>query len=87
MKLKNEEEGIIQKAWKFQNRIEKRQKQLGKGKYGRVLKMARKPTNEEYAKTCKITGAGILLIGGLGFLIYLLTDFVAPWFGKLLGIM
>jgi protein transport protein SEC61 subunit gamma-like protein len=75
-----------EKAWDLQHRIETRQKRIGKGKYGRVLKMARKPTDEEYAKTSKITFAGILLIGGLGFLIFLIASQVAPWIAGLLGL-
>ena len=87
MKKTGDNRGIIDKAWDLQNNIESRQKRIGKGKYGRVLKMARNPTNEEYAKTSKITGAGILIIGGIGFLIYLLATQVAPWIGELLGLI
>jgi protein transport protein SEC61 subunit gamma-like protein len=86
MKKINEEKGLINKAWELQHNLEARQKRIGKGKYGRVLKMARNPTNEEYEKTSKITGAGILIIGGLGFLIYLIATQVAPWIGDLLGL-
>jgi protein transport protein SEC61 subunit gamma-like protein len=35
----------------------------------RLLQVARKPDQEEYFRVAKITGIGILLIGGLGFLI------------------
>jgi len=87
MKKTGDNRSIIDKAWDLQNNIESRQKRIGKGKYGRVLKMARKPTNEEYAKTSKITGAGIMIIGGIGFLIYLLATQVAPWIGDLLGLI
>lgn len=84
--MKSEDKnGIIDKAWELQHNIEARQKRIGKGKYGRVLKMARKPTNEEYSKTSKITMAGILLIGGMGFLVWLLSTQVAPWIAGLLG--
>jgi protein translocase SEC61 complex gamma subunit len=48
--------------------------------------MARKPTTDEYAKTSKITGAGIMLVGGLGFLIFLLAKQVAPWIAEMLGL-
>jgi protein translocase SEC61 complex gamma subunit len=48
--------------------------------------MARKPTNDEFSKTSKITGAGILLIGGLGFLIFLLAKIVAPWIVEFFGL-
>ncbi|MCD6461272.1 MAG: protein translocase SEC61 complex subunit gamma [Thermoplasmata archaeon] len=62
---------IVEKSWELQRRIENRASQFGRGKYGRVLKMARKPTPEEYAKIVEITGLGIILIGGLGFVIWL----------------
>ena len=81
-----DDRSFTEKAWDLQNRLEVRQKRIGKGKYGRVLKMARKPTDEEYSKTSKITGAGILLIGGLGFLIFLLAKQLAPWIAELLGL-
>ena len=76
---------FIDRAWELQHNIEARQKRIGKGKYGRVLKMARKPTNDEYQKTSQITGAGILLIGGIGFVVYLLATQVAPWIAEQLG--
>ena len=76
----------MERAWDLQHTLEAKQKRIGKGKYGRVLKMARKPTDEEYSKTCKITGAGILLVGGLGFLIFLLASQVAPWVAEALGL-
>ena len=81
-----DDRSLMKKAWDLQHRIEARQGRIGKGKYGRVLKMARKPTSDEYSKTSKITGAGILLIGGLGFLIFLLTTVVAPWIAGLIGL-
>ena len=77
--------GIIDKAWDIQHKIESRQQRIGKGKYGRVLKMARKPTNEEYEKTAKITGAGILLIGAVGFVIYIIKELAVPWILGALG--
>jgi protein transport protein SEC61 subunit gamma-like protein len=85
MKKKEDHKSFVDKAWDLQYNIESRQKRVGKGKYGRVLKMARKPTNEEYSKTSKITGAGIMIIGGIGFLVYLLATQIAPWIGELLG--
>jgi len=39
--------------------------------YTRILKLARKPTREEFIMIAKVAGAGILLIGVVGFLIYL----------------
>ena len=43
--------------------------------YMRVLKLARKPTREEFNMIAKISMAGIGIIGTLGFIIYaLLTE-------------
>ncbi|MEE9268226.1 MAG: protein translocase SEC61 complex subunit gamma [Thermoplasmata archaeon] len=64
---------IVDRAWEFQNRIEERAKRLGRGKYGRVLRMARKPNSDEFSKTLQITGIGLLLLGGLGFVIFLMA--------------
>jgi protein transport protein SEC61 subunit gamma-like protein len=42
--------------------------------------MARKPSNEEYIKVIQITGLGLLLIGGVGFLIYWLMTYLPEYF-------
>ncbi|HDP96122.1 MAG TPA: protein translocase SEC61 complex subunit gamma [Euryarchaeota archaeon] len=68
---------IVDKAWKVQKKVEDRVKHIGKGRYGRVLKMARKPTPDEYLKTNQIVALGIFLIGGLGFLIYWIFEYGA----------
>lgn len=63
---------IVDKSREVQKDIEDRTRRFGKGKYGRVLKMARKPSNDEFIRVIEVTGLGLILIGGLGFLIYLL---------------
>ncbi|VVB59854.1 Protein translocase subunit SecE [uncultured archaeon] len=83
--MNEEHKSFFDKAWAMQHKIEEREQRIGKGKYGRVLKMARKPTNEEYEKTAKITGLGMILIGVLGFTIYIIRELVAPWILKALG--
>lgn len=62
--------GIVDRAWEIQHRLEARAKNLGKGKYGRVLKMARKPDQDEFNQVAKVTAVGMIVIGALGFLIY-----------------
>lgn len=76
---------IIQRSKDMQDKVEARARRFGKGKYGRVLKMARKPTNEEFTKTLQITAVGIILIGALGFLIYLIWNIWGPDFIHWLG--
>ncbi len=39
-----------------------------------VLKAARKPTRDEYLESAKIAGAGILIVGGIGFLIRVIVQ-------------
>jgi protein transport protein SEC61 subunit gamma-like protein len=44
--------------------------------YVRVLKLASTPAWEEFSQVSKIAGAGILLVGLLGFLIFALMTFL-----------
>ncbi len=37
--------------------------------YIRIIKIARKPTKEEFTRIAKITGAGIVIIGLIGFIV------------------
>jgi protein transport protein SEC61 subunit gamma-like protein len=39
--------------------------------YIRILQLTRKPSNEEFFTISKVAGAGILLIGAIGFAIFL----------------
>jgi len=41
--------------------------------YKRVLKLCKKPTFEDYKTTVKICGIGILVIGVIGFLFYIVS--------------
>ncbi len=43
----------------------------GLKQYVRILQLTRKPSNEEFFTISKVAGAGILLIGAIGFVIYL----------------
>jgi len=66
---------VESKATEVQDDIESRIRSIGKGKYGRVLKMARTPGWDEYKKIVTITGIGIGLIGAVGFAIMMIMDF------------
>ena len=41
--------------------------------YKRVLQIARKPDREEFIHTAKICGAGMGIVGVLGFILYLIS--------------
>ena len=40
--------------------------------YGRVLRITKKPSNEEFRTIVKVSGLGMILIGLLGFLIQMI---------------
>ncbi|TQD28211.1 protein translocase SEC61 complex subunit gamma [Methanolobus vulcani] len=47
--------------------------------YLRVLKLTKKPSREEFLTIAKVAGLGILVIGFLGFLIYILLVEMPKW--------
>ncbi|HJJ31006.1 MAG TPA: protein translocase SEC61 complex subunit gamma [Methanocorpusculum sp.] len=47
-------------------------------KYIRVLKLARRPTKQEFWKISAVAALGIAIIGIIGFLIYLLFYYLLP---------
>ena len=76
---------ILDRTWEMQDRIEKGlMERIRSNKYNRVIKMAVKPTNEEFTKTLQVTFVGMLLIGALGFAIYKIWtgvgELIAPFF-------
>lgn len=42
--------------------------------YNRVLKISDKPDREEFEMSAKVTGAGMVIIGLIGFLFYLVSS-------------
>jgi protein transport protein SEC61 subunit gamma-like protein len=47
-------------------------------KYLRVLKLARRPTKDEFVKISTVAAAGIAIIGILGFITYLVFHYLLP---------
>jgi len=68
------------RAEEFQGTIESKVGGLGRGKYGRILKMAHTPSKEEYKKTCYIAAIGMLVLGAVGFAIYWLMTYLPTYF-------
>lgn len=68
--------GFIDRAWARQHKVEARFKRIGHGRYSRVIRMARKPEPEEFRRAAQITAIGIFVIGLVGFLIFLLTNWI-----------
>lgn len=76
-----EKEGFIDRAWTAQERMEQKWTGLGSGRYARVLRMARKPEPEEFRQSSGIVLVGIGLIGGIGFAVFLLMDWIMGLIG------
>jgi len=67
---------LVGRAWNAQDRLEARIANLGKGRYIRVLKMARKPTADEFRKASTVSAIGLGILGFLGFLVFFLMEFI-----------
>lgn len=76
------ERTFLDRSWDAQRKVEKKISSFGKGRYARVLRMARKPEPEEFRQTSGIVLVGIAVIGGIGFAIFLLMS----WIQGLMGI-
>ncbi|MEM3851666.1 MAG: protein translocase SEC61 complex subunit gamma [Methanomassiliicoccales archaeon] len=72
-------------TYDVQRKLEEKLKTIGKGKYGRIFKMARKPTLEEYVRVVKMVSIGLFLIGALGFLLYWLFTYFPSVSAGILG--
>ena len=70
---------FLDRARRVQDNLDGRLRNIGHGKYGRILRMARRPTSEEYVKVLEVTALGAVLIGITGFAIYIFFTQVGPW--------
>ena len=75
--MADEEESTYEE---LQDEFEAKARGFGKGKYGRIMKMARTPSKDEYTKTVYITAIGIILIGAVGFAIWWLMTILPGYF-------
>ena len=64
----------------WQDGIEGRIKGLQTGSYARILKMARKPSKQEFRQTVIVCGIGMLLLGLIGFVMLWGMDTLLPDF-------
>jgi protein transport protein SEC61 subunit gamma-like protein len=77
---------IVKKTIEKQEWLEDKARGLGRGKYARVIKMAVKPTEEEYSKSLLITGIGIAIVGLLGFIIFLMFKYIPKFLEWLINV-
>ena len=70
---------FLDRARRVQDQFDGRLRQVGHGKYGRILRMARKPEADEYVRVLEITAIGAVIIGSVGFLLYIFFSQAGPW--------
>jgi protein transport protein SEC61 subunit gamma and related proteins len=79
--------GVLDRARHAQEVVDGRLKNVGHGKFGRILRMARKPDVDEYVKVLQVTFLGAVIIGGVGFIIYIFFTQLGPWaWGEISGL-
>jgi len=71
---------IEEKASGIQDDLESKFRGVGKGRYGRVLRMAHRPNKDEYKRIVMITGIGIIIIGAVGFAIMWIMRYLPELF-------
>ena len=64
----------------WQDEIEGRVRSRQTGSYARILKMARKPSKQEFRQTVIVCGIGMFVLGAIGFLMLWLMDSAFPSF-------
>ena len=64
----------------WQDEIEGRVRSLQTGSYARILKMARKPSKQEFRQTVIVCGIGMFILGAIGFAMLWMMDSAFPAF-------
>ena len=62
-----------------QDWIESQFRKVSRGSWARILRMARKPTPQEFKQTVIICGIGLFILGAIGFAMLVLMDNVIPY--------
>ena len=81
MAIENSNIGRVEEiAQSWQDEIESRVKGLQTGSYARILKMAKKPSKQEFRQTVIVCGIGMFVLGAIGFVMLWLMDNALPVF-------
>ena len=62
-----------------QDAIEAQFRKISRGSWARIIRMARKPTPQEFKQTSIICGIGLFGLGFIGFVMLILMDSFIPW--------
>ena len=69
-----------------QDWIESQFRRISRGSWARIIRMARKPTAQEFKQTSIICGIGLFVLGAIGFAMLVLMDNFLPWLFDVLNI-
>ena len=69
-----------------QDLIESQFRRISRGSWARIIRMARKPTPQEFKQTSIICGIGLFVLGAIGFAMLVLMDNFFPWLFDVLSI-
>ena len=72
--------GMEAKANAAQAKLESKFSNIGKGKYGRILRLCHTPSADEYKKTLGIVSIGLLILGVVGYAIYWMMSYLPGYF-------
>ncbi len=75
----NQTRSFEDKVQDKQDAIEAQFRKISRGSWARILRMARKPTPQEFKQTSIICGVGLFILGFIGFVILILMDTTIPW--------
>ena len=62
-----------------QDWIEAQFRKVSRGSWARIIRMARKPTPQEFKQTVIICGIGLFVLGAIGFAMLVLMDNFIPY--------
>ena len=66
--------------------IESQFRRVSRGYWARIIRMARKPTAQEFKQTSIICGIGLFVLGAIGFVMLVMMDNFFPWLFDVLNI-
>ena len=70
----DENQSFEERVQAVQDKIEGGFRRLGRHPWARILRMARKPSKQEFVQTTIICGIGMFGLGFIGFVILVLMD-------------
>ena len=81
MAIENSDVGPVEQTVQgWQNESEERVRRVRTGSMARILKMARKPSKQEFRQTIIVCGIGMFILGLIGFAMLVLMDNILPSF-------